>query len=90
MVTYISITFFNSNIELHLKVKGYVSEILEVISEKGANIKTITIGDVSINIKYVGLFAVSDVASYLESINHYLGYLEDYHQINHKEDKNDK
>ncbi|GEE06495.1 hypothetical protein ScOT1_05880 [Streptococcus canis] len=33
------------------------------------------------------MFAVSDVASYLESINHYLGYLEDYHQINHKEDK---
>lgn len=85
-MSYVSIIFFNKDVELHFKVKGYVSEILEEISEQGNYIKTITIGDKAINGKYVELSAICDLRSYLDSINYYLGYLEEYQDVIEKKE----
>lgn len=77
MTLYISITFFPGDFSCHFKTEGYVSEIVEKIADCSNYISSLSIGDTRIEDTYVEI-DISDIVSYLDSISHYLFYLELY------------
>lgn len=77
MTLYISITFFHGDFSYHFKTEGYVSEIAEELADRSSYIARLSIGDKRIEDTYVEV-DISDIAGYLDSISHYLLYLELY------------